>query len=56
MSTKTTRVYVSTEPFTLHLYDDFAGSTSLFIRVGSAETKISLSKEEADEIEKQFKE
>lgn len=54
MSTKTTRKYVSTKEFYLHLYNDFAGNSGMQLRVGGAETFLPLSSEEIDEIDAQL--
>jgi hypothetical protein len=54
MSTKSTRRYVNTKDFYFHLYDDFARSGGISIRVGNAETFIPLSQEEIDDIDAQL--
>lgn len=52
MSTKFTRKYLDTEVFGFHLYDDFTKPSGLTVRVNNTSVTIPLSKEEADEIEK----
>jgi len=54
MSTKTTIKYVDTRHFSMHLYEDFAGSPGLKIRVNNSRTTILLSKDELDDIVKQL--
>ena len=56
MSTKSTRRYVDTEYFGLHLYDDFAKEGGISIRVGKETMTFSLTQEEIDEIDKQLEE
>lgn len=56
MSTKVSRVYVDTDYFFLHLFEDLAGLSGIDIGFnGKPSTRIQLSLEEVNEIEKQFK-
>lgn len=56
MSTKTTRKFAQIDNFSLHLYDDFAGSPAIEIWMNGAHAKLPISQEKLDSLDKQLSE
>ena len=56
MKTQTTKKFITTKAFTLHLYDDITEPPTIYIRLNDEEITILLSKEELESINKQLEE
>jgi hypothetical protein len=56
VKTQTTKKFITTKAFTLHLYDDITEPPTIYIRLNDEEITILLSKEELESINKQLEE